>query len=90
MTTSVWFWNDINDEFKEYNFSYYLVTTTKIWRWALTFLSLNFLIQSLQNFSCFSFINSLSAKYGLSPLQISIILLKVYLIFYSELTLRNQ
>ena len=78
MTTSVWFWNDINDEFKEYNFSYYLVTTTKIWRWALTFLSLNFLIQSLQNFSCFSFINSLSAKYGLSPLQISIILLSLF------------
>ena len=67
MTISVWFWNDINDEFKEYDFSYYLVTTTKIWRWALTFLSLNFLIQSLQNFSCFSFINSAECEIWLTP-----------------------
>ena len=58
MTISVWFWNDINDELKEYNLSYALATTTKVWRWSLTFISLNFLIQSLGNFSCFSFINS--------------------------------
>ena len=58
MTISVWFWNDINDELKEYDFSYPLTTTTKVWRWSLTFISINFLIQSLQNFSCFSFINS--------------------------------
>ena len=41
MTVSVWFWNDINDELKEYDFSYALATTTKIWRWALSFISLN-------------------------------------------------
>ena len=41
MTVSVWFWNDINNELKEYDFSYPLTTTTKIWRWTLTFISLN-------------------------------------------------
>jgi len=35
MTVSVWFWNDINDELREYDFSYPLTTTTKIWRWAI-------------------------------------------------------
>jgi len=58
MTISIWFWNDINDELKEYDFSYSLTTATKIWRWSLTFISLNFLIQSVRNFSCLSFINS--------------------------------
>ena len=58
MTISVWFWHDINDELKEYNLSYALTTMTKVWRWALTFISLNFIIQSLQNYSCFYFINS--------------------------------
>jgi len=67
MTVSVWFWNDINDELKEYEFSYSLTTTTKIWRWSLTFISLNFLIQSLQNFSCFSFINSAPCEIWLQP-----------------------
>jgi len=51
MTVSVWFWNDINDELKEYNLSYSLTTMTKVWRWSLTFISLNFLIQSLNNIS---------------------------------------
>ena len=67
MTLSVWFWNDINDEFKEYDFSYALITTTKTWRWALSFISINFLIQSFQNFSCFSFINSASCEIWLQP-----------------------
>ena len=67
MIISVWFWNDINDELKEYNFSYSLTTTTKIWRWSLTFISLNILIQSLQNFSCFSFINSAECEIWLQP-----------------------
>ena len=58
MTISVWFWNDINDELKEYNLSYALTTTTKVWRWSLTFISLNFLIQSLLNLNCFSFVNT--------------------------------
>ena len=67
MTISVWFWNDINDELKEYDFSYSLITTTKIWRWSLTFISLNFLIQSLRNFNCFSFINSAACEMWLQP-----------------------
>ena len=67
MTISVWFWNDINDEFKEYDYTYSLITTTKVWRWSITFLSLNFLIQSLRNFSCFSFINSTACEIWLQP-----------------------
>ena len=67
MTFSVWFWNDINDELKEYDFTSSLVTTTKVWRWALTFLCLNFLIQSFQNFSCFYFINSAECEIWLQP-----------------------
>ena len=67
MTVSVWFWNDINDELKEYNFSYSLVTTTKVWRWSLTFISINFLIQSLQNLNCFTFINSDACAIWLHP-----------------------
>jgi len=67
MTISVWFWNDINDEFKEYDFSYSLITTTKVWRWSLTFISLNVLVQSLQNISCFSFINSAACEIWLQP-----------------------
>ena len=67
MTISVWFWNDINDELKEYDFSYSLATTTKVWRWSLTFISLNFLIQSLLHFNCFSFINLAECKIWLQP-----------------------
>ena len=67
MTVSVWFWNDINDELREYDFSYSLTTMTKIWRWTITFISLNFFIQSLQNFNCFSFINSDTCAIWLQP-----------------------
>ena len=67
MTISVWFWVDINDELKEYNFSHFLATTTKVWRWSLTFISLNFLIQSLQNVSCLSVITSSECEIWLQP-----------------------
>ena len=67
MTISVWFWNDINDELKEYNLSYALTTTTKVWRWSLTLISINFLIQSLQKFSCFSSINLAGCEIWLRP-----------------------
>ena len=67
MTISVWFWHDINDELKEYDFSYFIITTTKVWRWSLTFISLNFLIQSLKNISCFSLINSPACEIWLQP-----------------------
>ena len=67
MTISLWFWNDINDELEEYNFSHKLATTTKVWRWCVTFITLNFLIQSSQNISCFSFINSANCQIWLEP-----------------------
>ena len=76
MTVSVWFWNDINDELREYDFSYYLATTTKIWRWTITFISLNFFIQSLQNFNCFSFINSDACAIWLQPSSNLYVLIK--------------
>jgi len=67
MSVSVWFWNDINDELNEYDFSHYLTTMTKVWRWTVTFISLNFLIQSLQNFNCFSIVNSYACAIWLQP-----------------------
>jgi len=67
MTISVWFWNDINDELREYDFSYPLTTTTKIWRWAITFISLNFFVQSSQNFNCLYFINSDACAIWIQP-----------------------
>ena len=67
MVISVWFWNDINEELKEYGTSHALTTTTKAWRWSLTFLSLSFSIQSLSNISCFSFINSEECAIWLKP-----------------------
>ena len=67
MTISVWFWDDINDELKEYDFTYILTTTTKAWRWSLTFISLNFLMQSLRNINCFSSINSAACEIWLQP-----------------------
>jgi len=82
MTVSIWFWNDINDELKEYNFSYLLVTTTKVWRWSITFISLNFLIQSLQNFSCFSFINSEACEIWLQPSSNFYIIIKKFFNFF--------
>ena len=82
MTISVWFWNDINDELKEYNFSYSLTTTTKVWRWALTFISLNFLIQSLLSFSCFSTISSSECEIWLQPSSNFYIIIKSLFNFF--------
>ena len=67
MTITVWFWNDLNDELKEYSFSNILATTTKVWRWSLTFISLNFLILSFQNISCLSLVNSAECEIWLKP-----------------------
>jgi len=82
MTVSVWFWNDINDELREYDFSYSLTTTTKIWRWTITFISLNFFIQSLQNFNCFSFINSDECAIWLQPSSNLYLILKNLFYFF--------
>ena len=82
MTISVWFWNDINDELKEYDFSSPLCTTTKVWRWSLTFISLNFFIQSLRNFSCFAFINSAACQAWLEPSSNFYIIIKSLFNFF--------
>ena len=58
MTISVWFWRDINEELKEYKFSNILVSTVKVWRWSLTFISISFIVLGFHNNSCLSFINS--------------------------------
>ena len=76
MTISVWFWNDINDELKEYGISHVLTTTTKVWRWSLTFISLSFLVQSLNNINCISFINSAECEIWLKPSTKLYIILK--------------
>ena len=67
MTISVWFWNDINEELNEYSISHALTTTTKVWRWSITFISLSFLIQTLNNINCINFINSAECESWLKP-----------------------
>ena len=67
MTISVWFWNDINNELKEYKIWHPLSTVTKIWRWALTFTSINFIIRSFNNQSCLLNINSEDCLNWLEP-----------------------
>ena len=67
MTISVWFWNDINDELQEYDLSNSLATTIKAWRWSLTFVSINFVIQGFQNISCFYSINLTECEIWLKP-----------------------
>ena len=67
MTISVWFWKDINDELKEYSFSNVLVSTVRVWRWSLTFLSLSFMVLGFQNISCLSFVNSQECEIWLEP-----------------------
>ena len=83
MTITVWFWNDINDELKEYDFPQVLATTTKVWRWSLTFLFLNFLNQSFQNFSCLFSINSSECEIWLGPsLNLFIIFKNLFNFFF--------
>ena len=82
MTISVWFWKDINEELNEYNFSHVLPTTTKVWRWSLIFISSNFLIQSLQNTSCLSFINSAECEIWLQPSTNLYLILRILFNFF--------
>ena len=58
MTICIWLWTDINRELEGYKLRDALVLTTRVWRWALTFISMSFLIQSFQDFSCLISINS--------------------------------
>jgi len=58
MTISVWLWADINRELKGYKLTNVLITTTRAWRWALTFISISFLVLSFQDLSCLNSINN--------------------------------
>ena len=70
MTVSVWFWNDINDELREYDFSYALTTTTKIWRWTITlYLSIS-LFRVYKTSTAFLLLIRMHVRYGFSLLQI--------------------
>ena len=72
MTVSVWFWNDINDELREYDFSYSLATTTKIWRWTITlYLSIS-LFRVCKISTAFLLLIRMRVQYGFSLLQIYI------------------
>ena len=58
MTICVWLWTDINRELKGYKLTNALVTTTRAWRWALTFISISFLVLCFQNLTCINSLNS--------------------------------
>ncbi len=58
MTICVWLWTDINRELKGYKLDNALITTTRAWRWALTFISISFLVHGFQDFTCLNSINS--------------------------------
>ena len=69
MTICVWMWTDINREFKGYKLTNALITTTRAWRWALTFISISFLVQSFQHMSCLNSINSAECLRWSEPSQ---------------------
>ena len=58
MTICIWLWTDINRELKGYKLNNALVTTTRSWRWALTFISISFIVNCFQDLSCLNSINS--------------------------------
>ena len=58
MTICVWLWTDINRELKGYKLTNALVTSTRVWRWGLTFISIIFLAHSFQDISCLNSFNS--------------------------------
>ena len=58
MTICIWFWRDINTELDEYKISHSLTFTTKIWRYALTFITIGLILLGINNLSCVTAINS--------------------------------
>ena len=58
MAISVWCWTDINRELKGYKLMNALITTTRVWRWALTYISISFLVFSSRDYSCLNSLNS--------------------------------
>ena len=67
MSISSWFWTDINLELSEYNLWNPIAITTKIWRWGLTLITINFLITTLNHSECINLISSPSCKEWLRP-----------------------
>ena len=67
MTICVWLWTDINRELKSYKLNNALITTTRAWRWALTFISLSFIIQSFQDINCLNSINNSECLKWIEP-----------------------
>ena len=67
MSISTWFWIDINLELGEYNLWNPISITTKIWRWGLTLITINFLIITLNHSECINLISSPSCKEWLRP-----------------------
>ena len=76
MTLCVWFWSDINSELREYRISNALIVITKTWRWALTLISLSFLILSFENLACNFSISLESCRNWLEPSNNLYILIK--------------
>ena len=58
MTICVWYWTDINRELKGYTLMNALIITTRVWRWALTYISISFLIHGYKDYSCLNSMNS--------------------------------
>ena len=67
MTICIWFWRDINTELDEYKISHSLTFTTKIWRYALTFITIGLALQGINNLSCVTAINSEECLAWLEP-----------------------
>ena len=67
MTLSAWLWTDINAELREYQLWHPLSLVTKIWRWALTFVTIFLLMQSLSDISCFYSISSENCSVWFEP-----------------------
>ena len=67
MTICIWFWSDINTELNEYKVSHSLTFTTKIWRWAITLISISFITQGINNLSCMGSINLAECIFWIEP-----------------------
>ena len=67
MTITAWFWSDINAELREYKIFHPLTITTKVWRWALTFITFNLILQSILSKYCLLSINNGNCDYWIIP-----------------------
>ena len=67
MCISTWFWRDINSEINEYQALHPLIFVTKVWRWAITFLTISFLFQSFSHIDCLYSIENNNCQIWLEP-----------------------